>query len=113
MKLRFIYIIACLFVAILASNELLASARLTKAENREVCDDCDTSRGTNQNAEERAMEEEHKLLAAELVIPSPLSVIFINKGLYMAPHIAAINLGVLTPPPKQNAIFKNAFMSKS
>jgi hypothetical protein len=99
MKLRFLYIVACFLLSVFVSKEVIADVRLIHAEQKEICENCE-SRSTEKGAEERGFEQEQKLMADALSIPLPIVSISSNKIVYKAPYIPAIELGILTPPPK-------------
>ncbi len=99
LRSRYIYIIACWFLATIGFNEITACVRFSGADTTLICDGCDT-RNTGQNSEERSMEEEHKLLAEPLIIFCLYSRDVMKSDLYRLPYLAKVNLGIVTPPPR-------------
>jgi len=99
MKLRYLYIIACILLSVFLSKEVIADVRLIHAEQKELCDNCE-SRNAEKNAEERGQEQEQKLLTDAMLVPLPVTSTLFDKMVYKAPYIPAIELGTITPPPK-------------
>lgn len=99
MKLRFIYIIACFLLSVFVSKEVIADVRLIHAEQKEICENCE-SRSSEKSAEERGFEQEQKLLAVSPALPLPVVSFLFDKIVYKAPYIPAIEIGIVLPPPK-------------
>lgn len=99
MRLRYLYIIACFLLSVFASKEVIADVRLIHAEQKEICDNCE-SRSTEKSGEERGLEQEQKLLAVTPSLPLPNVSTLFEKIVYKAPYIPAIDLGIVVPPPK-------------
>lgn len=99
MKLRYLYIIASILLSVFLSKEVIADVRLIHAEQKELCDNCE-SRNAEKNAEERGLEQEQKLLTEAMLVPLLVSSTLFDKIVYKAPYIPAIELGIVTPPPK-------------
>lgn len=99
MKLRHLYIIACILLSAFVSKEVLADVRLIHAEQWEFCDECE-SRNGEKSTEERGFEQEQKLLTDAMFVPLPVSTSQFDKIIYKAPYIPAIDLGIVVPPPK-------------
>ena len=99
MKLRYLYIVASFLLSVFVSKEVIADVRLIHDTQKEICDNCE-SRSSEKSAEERGFEQEQKLLAINPSLPLPAVSHLFDKVVYKAPYIPAIELGILTPPPK-------------
>ncbi|MCH5720645.1 hypothetical protein [Niabella hibiscisoli] len=97
--MRYLYIIACFLLSVFVSKEVIADVRLIHAEQKEICDNCE-SRSSEKSAEERGFEQEQKLLGISPSLPLPLVSTLFDKVVYKAPYIPAIELGIVVPPPK-------------
>ncbi len=91
MKLRYLYIIACILLSVFLAKEVIADVRLIHAEQKELCDNCE-SRNAEKNAEERGLEQEQKFLTEAMLVPLPVSSTLFDKIVYKAPIYLPLNL---------------------
>lgn len=99
MKKSLAYITAFLLLLIFSSKEFVTQSRFCNVIEKEVCNNCDAG-SANQNAEEKELEHEVKLLISSAPLPVPPLHLTQKVFFYNTSYISAESIGIVTPPPE-------------